>query len=250
VRRQRTGEVRLIGVRGQALCTGYVDPANRPSQSPLRIDRARQVRCLTPIQPLRYDAKQNLTQIQAAGGDHAFPGGPHNLRQSGQETAFWTRQPDRSYQQKVTQTSTMAFVNTNHTLDGAGNTTLAIFRSFFGRHSLTQRTVAVVLTSFAYDDETDWCRNRSLGNPIRTFYERGGQSHFDRDAPVHTSTVTYSHSRNNLLIGVFDPATDRSGGHARFAIPPTTIRVGKPHQHTDAEGRRTTTYSLLCNEPW
>ena len=221
---------------------GYVNPTTGVADTVAQLTAAQKQAILALYTTTyTYDAHQNLTQMQAPGGDltrFAYD----SFGNLTQKTVYLdsTNLTDPS-KQETTQYFYDGFGNNIKTVDAQGATTLATYDHFGNK--LTQVDGNGGVTTNQYDAENRLVSTTDpLGNTTFNFYDAVGNKIAVEDAAGHT--ITYVYNSDNLLLSVIDPSLTNA---AQTRTTQYTYDVmGNRTRTTDANGNTTTyTYDAL-----
>lgn len=224
---------------------GYIDPTTGQGMTVAELTAANKQAILALYTTTyTYDAHQNITKIQAPGGDlttFAY----NSFGNVIQKTVYLdsSNLTDPS-QQEVTQYFYDAYGNNIKTIDAQGNTTYATFDHFGNRTTQTDGNGSV--TTFTYNAENELTSvTDPLGNATVNFYDAVGNKIAVTDAAGHT--ITYVYSADNLLLSTINPAADPSQAAALTRTTTYTYDVmGNRTSTTDANGNTSTyTYDAM-----
>jgi len=222
---------------------GYVNPTTGSGLTVAQLTTAQKQAILALYTThYSYDAHQNLTQVQAPGGDltrftyDAF--GNLSTRTVYLDSTNLT-DPSK---QETTQYFYDAFGNNIKTIDAQGNTTRSSYDHFGNK--LTQVDGNGGVTTYQYDAENRVISTTDpLGNTTFNFYDAVGNRIAVEDAAGHTTTYLYN--ADNLLITVIDPAVTQAATRTRVTQYTYDV-MGNRTRTTDANGNTTTyTYDAL-----
>ena len=218
---------------------GYINPTTGLADTVAQLTAAQKQAILALYTThYTYDAHQNLTQVQAAGGDLTrFTYDSFGNLTTKTVYLNSSNLTDPS-QQETTQYFYDGFGNNIKTIDAQGNTTLATFDHFGNK--LTQVDGNGGVTTYQYDAENRLTTSTDpLGNTTFNFYDAVGNRTAVEDAAGHT--ITYLYSADNQLITVIDPALTQGATRTRTTSYTYDV-MGNRTRTTDANGN-TTTYS-------
>ena len=220
---------------------GYIDPTTGQGMTVSELTAAdKQAILALYTTSYTYDSHQNVTRIEAPGGDlttFAYDSFGNRTQRTVYLDSSDLTDPSK---QEVTQYFYDAYGNNIKTIDAQGNATYATFDHFGNRTTQTDGNGGV--TTYSYDAESQLTSTIDpLGNTTVNFYDAVGNKIAVRDASGHT--VTYVYNADNLLISTIDPAADPSQASLLTRTTTYTYDVmGNRTSTTDANGN-TTTYT-------